>query len=123
MQAHLLRSHKQHADAWRIGAQVFIDVILFVEALAAREAGGGDACLCEVLHLVHQQGHQRRDDDRHAAANECRQLVAPALAAAGRHEYVYVPVRERSVHHLRHQPPGQAACSTDITGCGVLLAR
>ena len=47
---------------------------------------GGDAVGVQGVHLVLHQGDQRRDDQRDAAKDEGRQLVAEGLAAAGGHQ-------------------------------------
>jgi hypothetical protein len=50
------------------------------------EEGRGDAAALEGVDLVAHQGDQRRDDDGRTAEDEGGELVAEALAAAGRRD-------------------------------------
>ena len=51
------------------------------------EAGGGDAGFLQRRHLVLHQRDQRRHHQRHAVAQQGRDLVAQAFAAAGGHQH------------------------------------
>ena len=64
------------------------------------EAGGLDAELDQRVDLVLHQRDQRRDDDGAAGAEQGGNLVAQALAAAGRHQHQRVAATGHMVDDL-----------------------
>ncbi len=69
------------------GIQHPADLALFVRRLVGVHGRRRDAELAQGGHLVVHQRDQRRDDDGGAGAAQGGQLVADALAAAGRHQH------------------------------------
>ncbi len=66
----------------------------------AVEQGRPQASLDQGVDLVLHQGDQRADDQGQAGQEEGRQLVAEALAAAGRHDAEHIPPAQDVLDHL-----------------------
>ena len=60
----------------------------------------GSPSACKLIDLVLHQGDQRRDDQRQPVQRHGRQLVAEALAAAGRHDAQAVPPGQHGRDHF-----------------------
>ena len=69
------------------------------------EPRGGDAQLFQRLDLVGHQGDQGRDDQAQAWAQHGGDLIADALAAAGRQDGQDVAPGQDFLDHLRLTPP------------------
>ncbi len=83
----------------------FAKVVVDFSGLRRREAGvepgGGHASAGQVVDLVLHQGDQRGDDHGQAVEQERRELVAEALAAAGREDGQARPAfKQRGDHPL-----------------------
>ena len=76
------------------------DLALKTRRQRAVEEAGGDSLIPELLHLVLHQRDQRRDDDRQPLLHGRRELVAQALARAGRHDAQHIPSAEDILDHL-----------------------
>ena len=105
----------------RPGAGVAFNGTDFVEGEGRVQIRGPHACLVQCVHLVLHQGNQRRDDDGNAIAEQCGDLVAQRLAAAGGHDHQTVAaachviddrflltseraVSEDAIEHLARRP-------------------
>jgi hypothetical protein len=72
-----------------------------LDGSAAVQAGGGDAALSQLPHLVFHQGHERRDHHRQAPAHQGRQLIAQRLTCpSGKNSQTIAPSEQR----LHHRP-------------------
>ncbi|OIQ83817.1 hypothetical protein GALL_343830 [mine drainage metagenome] len=63
-----------------------LDAATFGEVLGRVEEPGPDTKSGQRIDLVLHEGDQRRDDDAGAGPDQCRDLVAQGLPAAGRHQ-------------------------------------
>ena len=97
-------------------------------ALVQRHAGveprGGHALLLQRLDLIGHQGDQRRDYQAQAAPQDGGNLVADALAAAGRQHRQHVAPGQNGLDH-RLLKAAEAAVAPDARqqGAGVRQAR
>ena len=94
-------------------AEVVVDLPGLGRRQARVEPGGGDPPAGQVVNLVLHQGDQRGDDHGQAVEQERRELVAEALAAAGREDRQARPaVQERGDHPLL--PGAEAVEAEDL---------
>ena len=85
------------------------------------QRAGGHAELAQRRHLVVHQRDQRRDDHRGAGPAQRRDLVADALAAAGRHQHQRVAAGDDMAHHLL--PAGRGSRGSRTRGAARLPDR
>ena len=103
-----LRRHVEELQ--RAVAESLADLTLLVGIEARVEPGRLDAASLQEVDLVLHQRDQRRDDDRHAVEHQRRQLVAEALAAAGRKDGQRRPAGQQRLHDpLLTRPKGAEA--------------
>jgi hypothetical protein len=67
---------------------------LLVGILGGVQKAGAHAQRAQRVHLVLHQRDQRRDHHASPGPDQCRDLVAQRLAAAGRHQHEGVPARD-----------------------------
>ncbi len=73
---------------------------LLIPALPAAQHHRRNAQRAQLPHLVGHQRNQRRDDQRESAQRDGRQLIAEALARAGRHHHQRVAAGQHVVHNF-----------------------
>jgi hypothetical protein len=84
----------------RAGAQPLEDRPLLRRVEARVEPLGVDPAPLQEVDLILHQGDQRRDDDRQPVEEQRRQLVAEALAGAGREHGERRPAGEKGADDL-----------------------
>ena len=89
---HSLRCNVKQLQLTRPQVPFYLTLGVLVET--GVEERGTHAKLMQCLDLVLHQGNQRRYDNGSTGADQCGNLVAQRLAAAGRHQHQCITTRD-----------------------------